>query len=484
MPKNCLLLVILFTLPLLSNAQADSTLQNLENLPAKYFTQLDSKIDKYSSRITKKTTNTLEKLARWETKIKSLLDKTSPETSAQLFGEGRMTFNKLLQQMQSGQQTMLQYQNFYDKYRDDLTTSLKYVEQQKQYVNEKVLAKAKQAKEKMQELNAVSDSTEAIQQFIKERKKELINTAFQYLGKNKYLSKINKEAWYYAETMRSYKEIFSDEKKMEQTAKMILNQIPAFQSFLQKNSLLASMFGAPGDAASIADLSGLQTRASIQSLIQQRIASGGPNAQQVVSQNLQAAQAQLDQLKTKLINSATGGGNDIPAFDFTPNTQKTKTLKQRFEFGTNIQFAKSNILMPTTMDMVLTVGYKLSDKSVIGVGGGYKLGMGTITNIKFTGEGLNLRSFLDWKLKRQIFITGGMEMNYLSNLPGGSASFPPLGDRGERAWQQSALLGLTKKIKIKTKWAKETKLQFLYDFLSRQHAPVSQPILFRVGYNF
>ncbi len=484
MLKNYLLLIALYTLPLLSNAQADSPSQNLENIPAKYFSQLDSKIDQYSSRITKKTTKTVAKLARWESRIKSMLDKINPETSAQLFGEGKMTFNKLLQQMQSGQQTMLQYQTFYDKYRDDLTVSLKYVEQQKEYVNEKVLAKAKQAKEKMHELNAVSDSTEAIQQFIKERKKELINTAFQYLGKNKYLSKINKEAWYYAETMKNYKEIFSDENKMEQTAKMILNKIPAFQSFMQKNSLLASMFGAPGDVASIADLSGLQTRASVQSLIQQRIASGGPNAQQVVSQNLQAAQAQLDQLKTKLINSATGGGNDIPAFDFTPNTQKTKTLKQRLEFGTNIQFAKSNTLMPTTMDMVLTVGYKLSDKSVIGVGGGYKLGMGTITNIKFTGEGLNLRSFLDWKLKRQIFITGGMEMNYLTNLPTGS-QISSIGIHLEGAtWQQSALLGLTKKIKIKTKWAKETKLQFLYDFLSRQHVPVSQPILFRVGYNF
>lgn len=481
MPKNCLLLVILFTLPLLSNAQADSTLQNLENLPVKYFTQLDSKIDKYSSRITKKTTKTLEKLARWETKIKSLLDKTSPETSAQLFGEGKLTFNKLLLQMQSGQQTMLQYQSYYDKYRDDITTSLKYVEQQKEYVNEKVLAKAKQAKEKMHELNAVSDSTEAIQQFIKERKKELINTAFQYLGKNKYLSKINKEAWYYAETMKNYKEIFSDEKKMEQTAKMILNTIPAFQNFLQKNSLLASLFGAPGDMASATEIAGLQTRASIQSLIQQRLASGGPNAQQMISDNLQAAQGQMDQLKKKLLAYAGGGGNEIPDFDFKPNTQKTKTLKQRIEFGTNIQFAKNNTLMPTTMDMALTIGYKLSDKSIVGIGGGYKLGMGSITNIQFSNQGANIRSFLDWKLKKQIFITGGMEMNYLAELPNTAViSALPANEK----WQQSALLGLTKKINIKTKWAKETKLQFLYDFLSKQHIPVSQPLLFRVGYNF
>ena len=51
-------------------------------------------------------------------------------------------------------------------------------------------------------------------------------------------------------------------------------------------------------------------------------------------------------------------------------------------------------------------------------------------------------------------------------------------------WQQAGLIGLTKKIPIKTKWTKGTKLQILYDFLARQHIPVSQPILFRVGYNF
>ena len=442
---------------------ADSSILHVAEIPAKYFTQLDSKIDKYSSRITKKTTKTLEKLARWETKIKSLLDKTSPETSTQLFGEGKMTFNKLLLQIQSGQQTMLQYQSYYDKYRDDLTTSLKYVEQQKQYINEKVLVKAKQAKEKMQELNELSDSTEAIEQFIKERKKELINTAFQYLGKNKYLSKINKEAWYYAETMKNYKEIFRDEKKMEQTAKMILNHIPAFQEFIKRNSLFASLFGTPEQLASEANIAGLQTRSSIESMIQERIASGGPNAQDVVNQNIQTAHAELNKMKDKLLNQLKVGDSDVPDMNFKPNQQKTKTFMQRIEYGSNFQFSRNNTLMPTTMDLAFTVGYKLNDKSSAGIGGSYKMGMGNINRIRFTNEGVDLRSYLDWKIKKGFYASGGMEMNYLTGMRNGFST-------GEtEGWQQSALMGISKKIPVKAKWCKETKVQLMYDFLARQH---------------
>ena len=293
-------------------------------------------------------------------------------------------------------------------------------------------------------LNNKEDESEALQQFIKERKKELINTSIQYIGKSKYLTNINKEAWYYAETMKNYKELFSDAEKTEQFAKTVLNSIPAFQNFMRSNSMLASLFGQPGDMASTANLAGLQTRSSVQSLIQNRIAAGGPDAMQQVQQNMQAAQEELSKLKDKLIKNpfAGNGGGELP--DFKPNTQKTKTLRQRLEFGTNIQFAKNNNLMPTTGDMALTVGYRLNDKSVIGIGASYKMGLGSIDKIHFSTQGVGLRSFIDWKLKKQFFVSGGYEMNYFASPPA-----PLLAERG--AWQKSALLGISKKLKRKNK---------------------------------
>jgi hypothetical protein len=474
----CLLFVCATT-----TAQQDSTLESLQQLPLKYISKIDSKVDKYSKRITSKTTKTLEKLSRLESKIQNILQKVNPDAAARLFNN-QITFSSLLQQIKQGEATVLQYQQQYDQYRDQLTTGLKYIEQQKETLDSAVLKKIAVTRKKVQELNEEEDKNAAMQQFIKERKKQLITTAFQFLGKNKYLSKINKEIFYYGKTLENYREIFRDERKAEQTAKTILNKIPAFQKFLQKNSMLAQLFGQPGDEVSTANLAGLQTRASVQSLIQGRISAAGSNAQQLISQNIQAAQSELSKLKDKMLNSVQGNDTEIPEFDFTPKTAKTKTFLQRLEYGSNFQMGKSNSLMPATMDLALTVGYKLGNKSVAGIGAGYKLGLGTIDNIRFSNQGMSLRSFIDWKLKKQFFISGGMEMNYLSHPEISSFPAPSGGGREGADWQQAALLGLTKKMSIKTKWFKETKLQLLYDFLSKQHLPVSQPVVFRVGYNF
>ncbi|HMJ48625.1 MAG TPA: hypothetical protein VK498_14940, partial [Ferruginibacter sp.] len=150
----------------------------------------------------------------------------------------------------------------------------------------------------------------------------------------------------------------------------------------------------------------------------------------------------------------------------------------RLDIGNNFQFAKSTSLIPTVADIALSVGYKLNDKSVIGIGASYKMGLGSIQRIRLTHQGMGLRSFVDWKLKKQFFVSGGLEMNY-------NAQFKNIARLQQyNDWQQSGLVGLTKKMNIKTKWFKGTSVQLLYDMLYREHIPVSQPVLLRTGYTF
>jgi histidinol dehydrogenase len=158
-------------------AQKDSTLESLKEIPTKYITSIDKKVNQYTSRITNKTTKTLEKLSRWETKIKATLEKINPETATRLFGNGQLTFSSLLQKIKQGEAIELKYHQQYDKYRDDLTTNMKYLNKQKAYLDENVVKKIKDAKQKLKEFNEMADSTDAIQQFIKERKKQLISGA-------------------------------------------------------------------------------------------------------------------------------------------------------------------------------------------------------------------------------------------------------------------------------------------------------------------
>ncbi len=477
-----LIIPLILLVPYLCEAQVDSVFQVIENLqkvPVKYINAVESKVDKYSNRITGKTEKTLIKLSKWENKIKDILDKASPETSAKLFSPNQITFSTLLQKIKDGKAVTEGYKTKYNEYRDKLTTSIKYLEDQKDKLDKNLISPINTAKQKLTELEQDISNSEAVEEFIKERKKQLVNEAVKYVGNSKYLTKIDKEAYYYIETLRNYKELFSDKKKAEEVGMKILNKIPAFKDFVQQNSLLASLFRMPGNGSTMnpENLAGLQTRTSVQALLQERIAAGGPNAREVFSQNMEQAQAEISKLKDKVMQMG-GGSSDANIPNFKPNDQKSKTFLQRLEYGSNFQFGKSNSLMPTTADIALSVGYKLNEKSLIGVGASYKLGMGSLQRLSISHQGIGIRSFIDWKLKKQFFVSGGFEMNY-------NAQFRNISQlQAYNEWQQAGLVGITKKLNIKTKFFKGTSVQLLYDMLYRQHVPVSQPVLFRMGYSF
>lgn len=473
---------ILCTNNIIAQPLADSAFA-LTKIPINYASQLNKKIEKYNERITSKTEKTLTRLSRWENKIKSLLQKASPSTAEKLFGNNQLTFSSVLQKLQDGEALAKNYQAQYDSYLDNLTTSLKYIQNQESKMDSAIISPIKKTTQKARELKENLDQTQYVQEFIKSRKKQLISEATKYISNSKYFSKINKESYYYVATLKNYKEIFSDPQKVESTVKEGLSKILVFQKFMQQNSQLASLFRLPQNSGNnIASLSGLQTRGSVQQLIQQRIASGGPNAQAQIQQNLAEAHAELNKLKDNL-NKLGGNGTDIDMPDFKPNSQKSKTLWQRMEYGFDVQFSKNTSWVPSTTEVAASLGYKPNDKSLIGVGIGYKLGMGTIDHIQFTHQGLFLRSFTDWKpfkanskLFKSIWISGGYEMNY-------NAAFKNIQQLKDYSlWQRSALLGISKKYKISKKVKGEMKI--LYDFLAREHVPVSQQILFRLGYKF
>jgi hypothetical protein len=209
--------------------------------------------------------------------------------------------------------------------------------------------------------------------------------------------------------------------------------------------------------------------------MQQNVGAGGAAALQQVRDNVQGAQNQLQQLKNK-VRELGGGNSDVEMPDFKPNNQRTKSFLQRLQLGGNIQFAKPNGIVPTTGDFAMTVAYKLNDKSSIGIGGSYKLGIGSLKRIRFTHEGIGLRSFADLKLKGQFYITGGYELNHF-------ARFTQIASINNfDYWQSSGLAGLSRKYKIGKKRCGN--FQVLYDFLHKQHTPHSQPLIIRTGFTF
>jgi len=459
-------------------AQTDSALESLQQIPTKYIFVIDKKVDKYSKRITSKTEKTLIKLARWEGKIKLVLEKGNPQIAKNLFGNRQLTFEYMLEKFRSGESIAKQCDAQYDTYKDKLVVNLKYLDSEKVNLNKKILKPLAETKAKVDSLSKQINDNDALQQLIKERKKQLWDATFQIIKKNKYLNKINKETWYYIETMRNYKSTFNDPDKIETTVKNVLNKVPEFNKFVKQNSELASIFGLKGSSSGGYNqqqvISGLQTRYQVQNVVMKSLVKNA-SVQQAVQQGLQQGKDELNALKSEMIKKGFKG-NEFEMPDFKPNMQKTKTFWQRIEYGADIQFAKNSNLIPVTSDISFSVGYKIDDRRIAGIGVNYKLGIGSIDNIKFSNQGVGFRSYLDWKIKKQIFISGGFEINYNSILDNDIKFLNP--------WQQSALLGVTKKIAAKGKWFKATRLQLLLDLLSKQHTPNSQLILFRVGYNF
>lgn len=319
-----------------------------------------------------------------------------------------------------------------------------------------------------------------IQAFISERK-QYLRKQLSWLGLAKELKKINKQAYYYGEQVNEYRSMLRDHKKAEKKALELLSKTKLFKDFMSRHSMLAGLFPMPAGSAIAtpgpqAGFAALQTRTQVTSMIQQA-GMRGPASLASFQQNVQSAQSELDALRNKL--AGIGGGSQLEMPDFKPNSQRTKSFLDRLEWGMNFQSQRAAKFFPTTSDIGISVGYKLNDRSVIGIGGSYKVGFGRGWNaIRFSSEGLSLRSFVDWQIKKSFWLSGGYEQNYRSAFH----SLQELKDQS--AWKQSGLIGLSKVLSMKSKLLKKTKCQLLWDFLSYQQVPRTQPILFRVGYSF
>ena len=366
-----------------------------------------------------------------------------------------------------------------------MQTALRFLQQKGINLPGDKLGEASQASSELQTLQQKMQRADDIQAFVKQREQEL-KEQLQNSGLSRQLKSINKEAFYYQQRLQEYKQSLNNPQKMQEKVMSAVRDSHLFQSFMKKNSYLAKLFPTPDNFGTIQALAGLQTRASLQQALQQRFgtasftpaassASGG-GSNNYLQQQMSAAQKQLSALKDKMSKlGMSGGSSDMTMPDFKPNSQHIKSFLQRIEYGMNAQSEKSHSIVPTTSEMALTAGYKINDKSTIGLGASYRMGWGTggIKHIRLTSEGIGLRSYVDIKAKGSIWITGGYEMNYMQSF----SKYQQL--YNFNLWQRSGLIGLTRKYKV---GKKENNIQLLWDFLSYSQIPRTPALKFRVGF--
>jgi hypothetical protein len=460
---SCTFVFALF-LAFIGKAQDSTAFDKLVSFPDKVFRLLDNKASRLQYKIDKQTDKYLHALERQERKVQRLLSKKDSAAATQLFATGiREEFNKSNHQLSS---------SFYSGHLDSLTTAISFLRQA-----DSASGIYNKALEDYKSLQSKFRLSEELNTIVRDRQR-VIYARLQQFGMIKHFQKLKKAIYYYQSQIREYKQLIEDPSKLEAKLLELVSRSPQFKEYFAANSVLASLFPMPvsGSAAT----AGLQTRAMVNQGIAARYGSGA-DVQQMIQQNLQAAQSQLNQLKD-LVNKYSSGtfGNtnsDINIPDFKINTQKTKSFLKRLELGSNLQSQKAKYFFPITTDIGVSVGYRLTDKNVVGIGACGKVGWGRgWDNMKLSFEGLGLRSFLDYKFKKSLYISGGFEMNYRPAIN----SVQQLRDYS--SWQRSGLIGLSKKYTVVKKIKGELKV--LWDFLSYQQVPRTEPIIFRIGYCF
>ncbi len=462
--------------------QDSAVLSSSQRISTQYIDKVSSKAASLEQKLDKKSERALRQFQKQEDRLRKKLSRIDSSAAVNIFSSAENKYKDFETKLQNATTP----KNFIPSL-DTVSTSLSFLQANPQFLSQakEVKEKLKDAAGKISELKAQFQKAEDIKQFIKERK-DFLKRELSKFGFAKELKKISKQAYYFQQQCEEYKAMLKDQKRAERKAIELLSKTKPFKEFFRKNSQLASLFRLPGsdpnDPSAQASLAGLQTRATVNNLIQQQIASAGPGGQAQFSANLQAAQTQLNELKNKI--STLGGSSsdaELPE-GFSKNDQRTKRFWKKWEAGINVQSNRSNGIMPVSSLVGLSAGFKPNNWFTGGFGVAGRIGWGKdIRHIAITYSGVSARSFAEVKLKKKgsFHAVAAFEMNYRPEI----RSVEEL--KNYSAWQKSGLVGISKVVSVKSKFFKKTKLQLMWDYLAAKQVPRSQqPIIFRIGYNF
>ena len=446
----------------------------MERVAGKLCKEAEENINRINKDLLHKNIRYLQNLEAREDKIKKELIKKGID-AAGLFDQAAGKYALLRKGLEAGEQTGSRLHTTYIARLDTLQAGLNFLAGTAYLHSPRMEQSLQQALGSIRELQDRFRQTEEVERWVEQRSGFLQQQLAKW-GLVKDIKELQQQAYYYRAQVQQYKAVLNNPSKLETQAIRMLKRGVLFRQFFQTHSWLAALFSSPGegDEAALVKVTDLQSRDQVAQIMAQRF--GSPvQVQQLLQQQGKETGSLPGRLKILMPTSGGSGAGQLPQFQ--PNNQKTRRFKDRLELGTKVQTGRANRFFPSTTDIGISVGYKLNDKSVIGIGSAYRMGWGRdIRHINITHEGVGLRSFIDYNIKGNFWLSGGAELNYRSRFN----HFEILNDYS--AWQKSALLGVSKKYKAGSKL--KGNMQLLYDFLWKQQVPRTQALQFRIGYNF
>lgn len=465
------------------DTSSSSLIDKIISLPDKVFGKIDRKASSLEAKLNGKTEKYLARMQKQEEKLKrKLLQRGDTAAAMEIFGNIGNTYNDM--KNRAGQtKSKISNLSSYSPHADSLNNAFQFLQQNELVTkNKELTGKLTQSLSSVEQLQTKLNQTENLRKYLQQRQRYL-KEKMQQVGMVKEYKKLQKQAYYYQAQIKEYRDAFENPALFEKKLLGLLTKVPAFQNFFAQHSELASVFQLPGAGGSIAGGSPVNTAFPTRDMVQQNLMTrlgSSPDPAQAIQQGMQSGTSYMNSLKSKLTQT-TGGGADIDMPDSKINSQKTKSFWKRISLGSNLQTVRGNNFFPATSDVGLSASFKASDDISFGLGTATKIGWGEgWNNIAVTYQGLAFRSFFEWKVPSNntllsgFWATGGAEMNYRSQL----RNIAVLKDYS--VWQQSALIGMSKKYSIGKKW--KGNAQILYDVLWKR-TPGATPVVFRLGYS-
>jgi putative ubiquitin-RnfH superfamily antitoxin RatB of RatAB toxin-antitoxin module len=467
-----------------SYAQSTDTLTGkLANFPSRVFGKIQSQSASLNQQLTSQTQRYLSRMARREQRMQQKLSAVDSNAAKSLFANSQQQYAALSAQIKTdtgNRQTTFSGQ--YHPYADTLQGAMAFLNQNPQVLASGTATKLQAASTQFQALQAKMQDADIAKAYVQSRQQQISEYIAEHANMigvlGKPLAGMQQEQVYYAQRVQQYKAMLSDPSALAQQALSMLGRLPAFQSYMTTHSQLGSLFHLPGNYGTAQALNGLQSKEQVAGLVKSQVSAGGSAGASAMQANLQSAESSLDGYKDKLSKLGLGNGDAQLPVDPKTNDQHTKSFLGRLQYSFNFQTTHNSIYYPSLLTLGLGLGYKLGHSNVIGVGASYEIGTGNgINHIAITGNGLGLRSFATIKLKTSFSLYAGLEYNYTTPF----TNYQQL--KQLQYWTRSGLIGVQKTVSMKSKVFKQTTLALLWDFLSYQQVPQTQPLIFRIGYS-
>lgn len=448
-----------------------SALPSFQGSALSYFKDYVDRAKKASSLLQRKSMDAIDRMQRAEERLIRKLSRKDSTKAAKMAG----TIQQRYQQYRSLLTDSVRIDPLRQQYLpglDSATIVLKLIGLTGLTGKDKILLGSMQ--EELQRLQLGLTRNNVLAQTLSSRLGDLRGDLGE-IGFLKEFKKITQTVAYYKSSLAQLKGWVNEPDRALAKLVTVLSETKLFQGLFSRYSVLSAILPPPASLPIDPLAAGsMQVRNAVMTSLGQ--GTGITNAARYLRQASPGVNNPLQEVTDRLRSLRQDKNLQDPT-EHVPNEQRSRPFLKRLELGSNFQTTRSSNYFPTASDVGMSLAFRINDKSVIGLGAAYKLGWGKdIRHIRLSHEGVSFRSFVNAKIKGAFHATGGWEYHYQQPF----ADFRALPDIS--TWRQSALLGITKKMMMRSKVLRSTQVQLLVDFLAFN--TTNPPVVFRVGYQF